>query len=210
MSHITLPSFYQLWLQVSCDDLPALAWGVTHHKTIMFSRVDPKKEKEQFLEQAKVLRESRAGKVQQEKAAVTIQAGLPFHSGRFFFFFFFLFFYFCCYLNSFWGFNYYFLLWSCLNILFFLILLWCCLNSIYSDFALVLFNFFKQFIYSDFAPKPAQLHCREWWWLCSHWFVHPLLKFPWAVSWSLCKFISTFYIIYINIIFMSPCVQIQE
>ncbi|XP_076453206.1 ubiquitin-protein ligase E3B-like [Babylonia areolata] len=40
----------------------------------MFQRVDPKKEKEQFLEQAKALREERAERQQRENAAVTIQA----------------------------------------------------------------------------------------------------------------------------------------
>ena len=40
----------------------------------MFSRVDPKKEKEQFLQQAKALRDERAGKIHQEAAAIKIQA----------------------------------------------------------------------------------------------------------------------------------------
>ncbi|KAK7087302.1 ubiquitin-protein ligase E3B-like isoform X2 [Littorina saxatilis] len=40
----------------------------------MFSRVDPAKEKVQFLEQAKALREERAGKIQREHAVITIQA----------------------------------------------------------------------------------------------------------------------------------------
>jgi hypothetical protein len=39
----------------------------------MFTRVDPKKEKEQFLQQARALRDERASKVSQEKAAVSIQ-----------------------------------------------------------------------------------------------------------------------------------------